>query len=104
MSIEAISNGQDEQVELVPRGMVSPRVSELVAWASMVDPGRAPTAPRHDQALDALAEAADGDGDLVHRAWLLALRALRDGSVTRSSVSLLRATAEKLLSTAHRAG
>jgi hypothetical protein len=50
--------------------------------------------------MGALAEAADGDGDLLHRAWLAALRSLRDGSTTRSSVNLLRSAADSVQSLA----
>jgi hypothetical protein len=79
---------------------LAPRVAEVMAWASMVDPGPHPSNVQHDRAVDAVGEAADGDVELVHRAWLAALRALRDGNVTRSCVALLRAAAEELLETA----
>ena len=97
MAIEAISLGAHD--DAMRRNAVSGRVSELLGWAAMIDPGLRPSAARRDQAMDALAEAADGDGDMLHRAWLAALRALRDGSATRSSVNLLRATADRVRST-----
>jgi hypothetical protein len=78
-------------------GVVGPRVAEVVAWAALVDPGPDPSDQQHDRAVAALGEAADWDGELVHRAWLRALRALGEGHITRSSVSLLRAAADQLL-------
>ena len=78
--------------------LAAPRVAEVLAWASMVDPGPDPSPAQHARAVTAVGEAADGDGELLHRAWLAGLRSLRDGNVTRSCVSLLRAAAEELLS------
>jgi hypothetical protein len=98
MTMEAISH--EAQDRAAPRSSTSARVAELLGWASMIDPGLSPSPARREQAMGALAEAADGDGDLLHRAWLAALRSLRDGSTTRSSVNLLRSAADSVQSLA----
>ena len=103
MSPETASAWGLTEVDVARQGaprVVPPRVAEVLAWASMVDPGLDPSPVQFARAVTAVGEAADGDGDLVHRAWLTGLRSLRDGSVTRSCVALVRAAAEELLDTA----
>jgi hypothetical protein len=98
MSAEAASAWGPTDADLASRAphAVPARVAELVAWAAMVDPGPDPSPAQHDRAVGALGEAADGEGELVHRAWLVALRLLRDGGTTRSCVALLRSASERL--------
>jgi hypothetical protein len=67
-----------------------PQVEQLLRWASFLDAGGGASATGRVRAAQALGEAADGDAELMHQAWLLGLRRLRGGDATRSSVELMR--------------
>lgn len=70
--------------------IVRPPVEEIVRWTAFLDQGGAGS-PSRRQSVAALLEAAEYDEEILHAAWTCSLRALRLGSVTRSSCDLLYA-------------
>jgi hypothetical protein len=75
-----------------PRG--GGQVDELVRWAVFLDPVGSASQRDRERSAHALRDAADGDAECVHLAWLLAIRRLARGEATRGAVDLLRATVE----------
>jgi hypothetical protein len=71
-----------------PRADDAVRAEELLGWAVFLD-GDGMSAHGDLREARALAEAADFELDLVHRAWLLGLDQLGEGATTRSVVDLM---------------
>jgi hypothetical protein len=67
-----------------------PSIEELLHWATFLDQGDA-RSPLRRESVAALLEVAEHDPVLLHAAWTSGLRALQVGSMTRSSVDLVRA-------------
>jgi hypothetical protein len=67
---------------------------ELFRWACFLDQADTMSA-FDDPAVDALLDAAEGDQDLLHAAWMHALRAQRYGAAKRSTVELVHRALER---------
>ena len=70
---------------------------EIVRWALFLSTASESEKERgvcEDDAVRALTDVADRDEALLHRAWLVALRRLRDGDTTRRAVHLTQAALE----------
>ena len=76
-------------------------LEDLVGWARYLDRGTFASSAERDAAVHALADAADYDLDRLHRAWLLGLRRLGDGELTRTAADLLRSASSLAGSSDH---
>ena len=79
-----------------------PSIEELLHWATFLDQGDA-RSPLRRESVAALLDVAEHDRGLLHSAWTSGLRALQVGSMTRSSVDLVRAALDLARSETNRA-